>query len=520
MHVAGKQTFTGTSDDVLHRLLQRALAALFLLLVFQGFTHARDQTDFLLIVLSLIGFIILCIPVFIRQTYQVFEPYSLALAIFLMGYSVKLVYIVSAENRSYIDEIMLGRSLDFLVKPALILMVGFIFLVVGYLIKHPSRRLKRTSLLKSRGWRSGRLFQLAFLLFGCSIVFFFIYAKQVGIDFSNLASLSTKRFVETDGAPMARDTKFYFKWVASWSRPAFYLLLTWWLTGPSKASRTILIPLLAATGFMALFLPFTTSSRTPMVFFILDVIIISYYLRLDRRIWQFMLRTAGVAGAGLFLFILVFALRANREDTFRLNLSIDDVLSHVVGAPYLADITKTAHIMEAVPQEIPRQYGKSYLTVIFAPIPRSMWPEKPSIGMGPMIGERVYGRTRSGIPPGFAAEAYINFSILGVWLSFFLFGFGIKAVYARLAPYLHTRNGILLYVAFLRIPVVVIGMDFTVALVQFLLEMVPMVLFLYYISLNSEGRGFSIWHRDQTTRRRGAPASLPPAALPSTNARP
>jgi hypothetical protein len=226
-----------------------------------------------------------------------------------------------------------------------------------------------------------------------------------------------------------------------------------------------------------------------MVFFILDIIIISYFLRLDRRIWQFLTRVAMVAAVGLFLFVLIYALRANRGDgPFHMELSINDVLSHVVGARYLADMVKTAHIMEAVPNDIPRMYGKTYLTFIYAPIPRSLWPGKPSIGMGPLIGDRVYNRRRTGVPPGFAAEAFINFSVLGIWIGFFLFGLTLKTIYAFMAPYLHTRNGILLYIAFLRIPVVVIGMDVTVGIVQVLLEVLPMIVLLNYISLRP-GRG-------------------------------
>jgi oligosaccharide repeat unit polymerase len=487
MRISGQQADkTGRSSErVLHRLLKQGLGICFVLLMVQGITCARDPSDSVLILLAAAGYIVLCIPVFFRKNYQVFEPYTFTMAIFLMGYSVKFVYIISADDRSFIDEIMLGKDHTFLIKPGIILLVAFIFLVIGYLVRMKPRTARGKSLLNAQGWKSKRLFTAAILLFGCSVVFFFIYAQQVGIEFTSLKNLSSKRFVEIEGAAMGRDTKFYFKWAANLSRPAFYLLLAWWLTAPRKTSRTVLISLLVATGLMALILPFISSSRTPMVFFILDIIIISYFLRLDRRIWQFLTRVAMVAAVGLFLFVLIYALRANKGDgPFHMELSINDVLSHVVGARYLADTVKTAHIMEAVPNDIPRMYGKTYLTFIYAPIPRSLWPAKPSIGMGPLIGDRVYNRKRTGVPPGFAAEAFINFSVIGIWIGFLLFGLAIKTIYVFLAPYLHTRNGILLYIAFLRIPVVVIGMDVTVGIVQVLLEVLPMIVLLNYISLH------------------------------------
>jgi hypothetical protein len=146
---------------------------------------------------------------------------------------------------------------------------------------------------------------------------------------------------------------------------------------------------------------------------------------------------------------------------------------------------KTAHIMDAVPEDIPYHYGKTYLTFVFAPIPRTMWPDKPSIGLGPMIGELVYNRQRSGVPPGMMGEAYINFGMIGIFSSLFILGYVLKTIFISLEPFLNHRNGILIYIAFLRIPIVTIGMDVTVSIVQFLLEMIPILLALQYISIKA-----------------------------------
>ena len=223
MRISGPQADkTGRSSErVLHRLFKQVLGVCFVLLMAQGIAYARDPSDSILILLAAAGYIVLCIPIFLRKNYQVFEPYTFTMAIFLMGYSVKFVYIISADDRSFIDEIMLGKDPAFLIKPAIILLVGFIFLVIGYLVRMKPRTAKGKSLLNAQGWNANRLFTAAILLFGCSVLFFFIYAQQVGIEFSSLKNVSSKRFVEIEGGAMGRDTKFYFKWAANLSRPAF-----------------------------------------------------------------------------------------------------------------------------------------------------------------------------------------------------------------------------------------------------------------------------------------------------------
>lgn len=86
--------------------------------------------------------------------------------------------------------------------------------------------------------------------------------------------------------------------------------------------------------------------------------------------------------------------------------------------------------MDVVPSQVPHTYGSTYFLWIVSPVPRSIWPDKPIVRIGGILGHSVYGtRDSNGIPPGFVAEAYLNFGWLGIPLISLLFGAGIRQFY-------------------------------------------------------------------------------------------
>ncbi|MFX4285472.1 hypothetical protein ACQBJO_04410 [Janibacter sp. G349] len=82
------------------------------------------------------------------------------------------------------------------------------------------------------------------------------------------------------------------------------------------------------------------------------------------------------------------------------------------------DLSKTLHITKAVPNELPLQRGATIANYIFAPVPRSVWPNKPVVSPGPIIGKSIYGLSQTGVPPGLVAELVWNFGrVLAVVLA-------------------------------------------------------------------------------------------------------
>jgi hypothetical protein len=95
---------------------------------------------------------------------------------------------------------------------------------------------------------------------------------------------------------------------------------------------------------------------------------------------------------------------------------------------------KTASVVKAVPNKLDFQYGKTYLDAVLILIPRSLYPDKTTVNLDTVIGNKVFecdAFGACGVPPGFVAESYLNFGPLGVLVCAALYGLLIGHIDAR-----------------------------------------------------------------------------------------
>lgn len=95
---------------------------------------------------------------------------------------------------------------------------------------------------------------------------------------------------------------------------------------------------------------------------------------------------------------------------------------------------KTASVVKAVPDRLDFQFGKTYLDAVLILIPRSLYPDKTTVNLDTVIGNKVFecdAFGACGVPPGFVAESYLNFGPLGVMVFAALYGLLIGKVDAR-----------------------------------------------------------------------------------------
>ncbi|MFV1362630.1 hypothetical protein AAHH97_04080 [Mycolicibacterium elephantis] len=86
---------------------------------------------------------------------------------------------------------------------------------------------------------------------------------------------------------------------------------------------------------------------------------------------------------------------------------------------------KLAAVRAAVPEVVDYTNGRTYLQGLAAPVPRSLWPDKPNVRVGPEYGSTVFGLDPdriTGRPPGLLGEAYLNFGLPGLALAAALVG--------------------------------------------------------------------------------------------------
>ncbi|ULE33957.1 hypothetical protein [Mycobacterium sp. IDR2000157661] len=86
---------------------------------------------------------------------------------------------------------------------------------------------------------------------------------------------------------------------------------------------------------------------------------------------------------------------------------------------------KLAAVRAAVPEVVDYMNGRTYLQGLAAPVPRSLWPDKPNVRLGPEYGATIFGLGTdriTGRPPGLLGEAYLNFGLPGLALAAALVG--------------------------------------------------------------------------------------------------
>ncbi|MBU4478996.1 MAG: hypothetical protein KKH34_07945 [Candidatus Omnitrophica bacterium] len=92
-----------------------------------------------------------------------------------------------------------------------------------------------------------------------------------------------------------------------------------------------------------------------------------------------------------------------------------------------------AYVAETTPEIIPYWMGKSYSAILWAPIPRIIFPWKPAITLGQEFGHR-YGflyptdyLTSYNLPQ--LVEMYVNFGVMGVMIGMFIMGIIYRSLY-------------------------------------------------------------------------------------------
>jgi hypothetical protein len=107
------------------------------------------------------------------------------------------------------------------------------------------------------------------------------------------------------------------------------------------------------------------------------------------------------------------------------------LVENAVGNGSWMDIGPISVLLHRVPQAFPYQYGKTLVAVLWEPIPRTLWPNKPPVRIGPLIGPRVFGyseRRVSGDPVGILGELWLNGGVFVVVVGMLLVGMVIRWV--------------------------------------------------------------------------------------------
>lgn len=358
---------------------------------------------------------------------------------------------------------------------------GIFFLCLGYYFANFH---KNSGVPNSRGvsnsvkriFLNGRHRWLVFALgAGLGLIGTYLFVDQVGLQSISLSTISNKRPVELDSGEYT--SLGHVRILYKFTEFCFYILFVSFL-GARRKSKFLLIQILILFLISSL-VPFLNSSRSEIVLMIINVFIISYI----RKKIDIKKALIGIIFCVMIIsFMGYLRALAQSEDNY-----VDDKqnpIESIVGAGNFLDMSRTIYIIKEFPDKDGYMLGESYFHWVTGFIPRVLWHDKPNVSLGPYIKSVVYGQDirNHGYPPGFIAEAFINFSGFGVIFISAILGVIFRVLDSILKRAQNNDFLLLVYIAVAwRMSFGLIGLNFSQAFMQVFMNIMPLIVILYLL---------------------------------------
>lgn len=248
----------------------------------------------------------------------------------------------------------------------------------------------------------------------------------------SLAEISRKRSVEflSDGQ-IVYAAGGYAQLLASVSRYVLLILLGYLLMRRERIGRAN-IALLTLLFLMSALLPFLSSNRGNLMHIFIGSVFVVVAFR------QISVRSLLIAAV---VPLVLFGTMTGLRDAWIAKKTTAEFKNPLMSLPESGNglsVASTTAVLLGVPDRMDYQYGATFATWIFAPIPRTFWPAKPEVSLGKRIKEDIYrlNAIRNGFPASIMAEGYINFGWVGFVLVSFLFGALLRLIANSFEPVL------------------------------------------------------------------------------------
>jgi oligosaccharide repeat unit polymerase len=404
------------------------LSAVFFFFVF---LFGREQGD----IQSAAALAVTALP-FIVAAREAPERLLHPLAVFgftmVLGIAGQTIYLADATPLR--ADLLSGLSPDILNRGLLVVGAGVTSLCLGYLAYATVRKEPSPGpgfrWLMDRGFADPsprRALWIVLALLVIAALGFAIYAPKVGIDSVDSLLSSRKRFAVVDGQVVVYG---YYRWVIGLCGIGFlfavYTIVRNGLSWRSKLGVAAMVSILGTAGFAVV-----TSSRTELFGIVAMAAFIVIALRRREP------RPGVILGLGIAALVavtLLVGLRSASAGTGEQDQrsQVSTLMDDAVGSRDWMGVGPIAVVVDRVPEAYPFQYGETLASILWEPIPRTIWKSKPPVRIGPTIGPPVYrfhpSERISGDPPGILGEFWINGGLIAVILGMAFLGIAIGAV--------------------------------------------------------------------------------------------
>jgi oligosaccharide repeat unit polymerase len=418
---------------------------------------------------------------------RLLHPLSVVGFTMLLGVAGQTVYVTYGDP-SNLPTLLSGLRTDVLTPGLLVVSIAVAALAVGYAagrpnqVPKPGRLLQRGVLLGFAGPSPRRTFWAVLVLCAIAIVAFAVYAPKVGLNTPADILTSRKRIAEVEGGK----TVFgYYRFGMSLAGLAFilavYTMVRQRVSWYSGLGAVALASLTLTVAYSTV-----TSSRSELFATLATAAFMTIAMRgREPRPGKI----AAVVVAAMLGVTFLGGLRAvnqGQASTLSSTTEADALVKNAVGSRSWMDIGPNSVVVQRVPDAYPYQYGKTLVSILWAPVPKTVWPEKPPVRLGPVIGPAVFGfdvNRRTGDPPGLVGELWLNGGLIAVVIGMIIFGVLVRRVerWHHLAsatqglaaiPY-----GVLVVALCLRLP----ASDITGVTIWILEDLLPLALLLWLV---------------------------------------
>jgi len=452
------------------------------------FIGALSQSDkWLFVGASFIPMVVAMLPLLVKKKkIDIFEPIILVILAIFIGTTGRALFITfdDGERVDFLLNILLGgKPFIFVLEYSFWFNIGILAFVLGYIITKKRIMLENSKVMSNRLLFSrNKIIFISLLCLLLSVVGNYLYAVGINLQITDISNLSFKRpvLVGSAGGADLYSSMGHLRILNGFAEVGFYILLLFLLSNKIRffSMYGLLLTLLVLS---TLFVPFVSSARSEVVLLVINMLIILWYkgkYRMTHTMYALPI---------IFIVLIGMGYLRSIAHTGNIDTMIESPLETVLGSGNSIDMSRTAYIMDSVPERLNYYYGETYLYFLTGFIPRVIWPEKPNVSLGPTIKREIYGlpTRNNGYPPGMIAEAYMNFGYAGIPFIMFIFGFLLRLFYNSFRPLLNTNNvALLVYVAILWRLSFGIGINWSQMVSQVLINLLPAFILLILVSIS------------------------------------
>jgi len=393
------------------------------------------------IYLNSAGYIYLCfaiamslIPIMVglmrRHRFDLFEPINVVAAAIAYGTTLRGFYLVFNPESKQAKFLMMYQTFADVNRHVIWVLLGVTLFCLGYLVQIGRWRIEESFVVRQLALDFRRLNLILLAVLGLTIMATALYAFYFDIQLdSNILEQSHKRSAEYVDA--SGKVVYGSSWQLQVAQVGLYgtFILAGTLITRIVRVNTYSLGLLAALFLAGAFVPFISQSRTPIIILIFNCIAMAYYYR-RVQVRSIVLSVVGVIA-------LVAGMGVLRELN-SYNRSESSFLDSTIGTGNGFDAVRSTAIIDRVPERADFLLGNSYAAIPFFFVPRVVWPDKPSMSLGPWVRTELFGvwSRNAGWPPGFVAESYANFGYVGILIVPLVLGIALRAIYETFRPLL------------------------------------------------------------------------------------